>query len=51
MRIALVDHEGRLRGMYDVMNPDPEFRAFAKKKIRKDLAYLLAEQEKTTSKP
>jgi hypothetical protein len=28
------------------MNPDPEFRAFAKKKIRKDLAYLLAEQEK-----
>lgn len=46
MRIALVDHEGHLRGMYDVMNPDPEFRAFAKKRIRKDLASLLKEQEK-----
>lgn len=51
MRIALVDHEGHLRGMYDVMSPDPEFRAFAQKKIRKDLAYLLAEQEKTAPKP
>ncbi len=51
MRIALVDHEGHLRGMYDVMSPDPEFRAFAKKKIRRDLAYLLAQQEKTTPKP
>ena len=50
MRIALIDHEGHLRGMYDVMSPDPDFRSFAKKKIRKDLAYLLAEQEKAVKR-
>lgn len=46
MRIALVDHQGHLRGMYDIMNPDPEFRAMAKKKLRKDLAYLLKDLDK-----
>jgi len=45
MRIALVDHEGHLRGMYDAHYPRPGVRAFAQKKIRKDLAYLLAEQK------
>lgn len=46
MRIALVDHAGHLRGMYDIMNPDPEFRDLARKRLRKDLNYLLADQEK-----
>jgi cytochrome oxidase Cu insertion factor (SCO1/SenC/PrrC family) len=51
MRIALVDHAGHLRGMYDIMNPDPEFRDLAKKRLRKDLGYLLDDQEKETDKP
>jgi cytochrome oxidase Cu insertion factor (SCO1/SenC/PrrC family) len=51
MRIALIDHAGHLRGMYDIMNPDPEFRDLAKKRLRKDLGYLLADQEKELAKP
>lgn len=50
MRVALVDHQGHLRGMYALMNPDPEFRDADRRKLRKDLAYLLAEQEKTAPK-
>jgi cytochrome oxidase Cu insertion factor (SCO1/SenC/PrrC family) len=46
MRIALIDHLGHLRGMYDLMNPDPELRALAKNRLRKDLTYLLADQAK-----
>lgn len=46
MRIALIDHLGHLRGMYNLMNPDREFRESDKRKLRKDLAYLLADQEK-----
>lgn len=51
MRIALIDHAGHLRGMYDIMNPDPEFRGLAKKRLRKDLGYLLADREKELAKP
>ena len=45
MRIALIDGEGHLRGMYEVLNPDPEFRQIYQKKLRKDLDYLLKEAE------
>jgi protein SCO1/2 len=51
MRLALIDHLGHLRGMYDIMNPDAEFRELAKKRLRKDLALLLTDQEKATAKP
>lgn len=46
MRIALVDDQGRLRGMYDLLNKDPEFRALAKKKLHHDLTYVLGEHTK-----
>jgi protein SCO1 len=44
MRLVLIDHRSHVRGMYEVMNPDPEFRAIHKEKLKKDLAYVLAEQ-------
>ncbi len=46
MRVALIDSGGHLRGMYEVLNPDPEFRAIHQKKLRKDLTYILNEKEK-----
>lgn len=45
MRLVLIDRESHVRGMYEVMNADPEFREIHKAKLRKDLAYLLADQE------
>lgn len=46
LRVALVDHEGHVRRLCDVMNPDPEFAAFWDDLVRKDLKYLLEEQAK-----
>jgi cytochrome oxidase Cu insertion factor (SCO1/SenC/PrrC family) len=43
MRVALIDQKGHVRGMYEVMNPDPEFRQIYQKKLRKDLEYLLSQ--------
>lgn len=45
MRIVLIDHNSHVRGMYEVMSEDPQFREIAKTKLRKDLASVLAEQE------
>ena len=50
MRVALIDGEGHVRGMYNIINPDPEFQKMDREKLRKDLAYLLAEQEKPAPK-
>ena len=50
MRVALVDHEGHVRGMYNIINPDPEFQKLDREKLRKHLAYLLNEQEKASAK-
>ena len=47
MRVALVDADGHLRGMYEVLNPDPEFRKIAQTKLRKDLEYVLNEKPET----
>lgn len=47
MKVALVDHQGHLRGHYDISNADPEFQKFWAEKVRKDLRHLLAEQKKT----
>jgi cytochrome oxidase Cu insertion factor (SCO1/SenC/PrrC family) len=44
MKVALVDHQGHVRGMYDVGSPDPEFKAFWKEKIRTDIATLLKDK-------
>lgn len=49
MRIALIDAEGRLRGMYNLLIEDPEFRALEKKKLRHDLGYVLEEQAKESA--
>lgn len=46
MKVALVDHEGHVRGHYDIANFDPEYARFWAEKIRKDLRYLLGEQAK-----
>lgn len=51
MRVALIDANGYLRGMYDILNPDPDFREMARKKLRKDLQWVLDEKEKPTAKP
>jgi len=48
LRVALVDHQGHVRGLHDVMNSDPQFQEYWDKQIRKDLAYLLEEQKKDT---
>ncbi|HYF33818.1 MAG TPA: SCO family protein [Prosthecobacter sp.] len=45
LRVALVDHKGHVRGLYDIMNADPEFQKFWDAKIRKDLSYLMREQK------
>ncbi len=50
MRVALIDDEGHERGMYNIMGGDPEIQKLSREKLRKDLAYLLAEQEKHASK-
>lgn len=50
MRVALIDHEGHVRGMYNIINPDPEFQKLDREKLRRHLAYLLAEQEKAAPK-
>ena len=50
MRVALIDHEGHVRGMYNIINPDQEFQKLDREKLRKHLAYLLAEQEKAALK-
>ena len=44
MKVALVDHKGHVRGMYDVASFDPEYKAFWKDKIRKDIATLLKDK-------
>ena len=46
LRVAVVDHEGHVRGLYDIMNADPEFQTYWDKQIRTDLNYLLEEQKK-----
>jgi cytochrome oxidase Cu insertion factor (SCO1/SenC/PrrC family) len=46
MRIALIDREGHLRGMYEVMNEDPQFRQFAKDRLVKNLEWVLSHKEK-----
>ena len=43
MRIALVDHLGHVRGMYEVMHE--ELAVLHREKLRKDLKTLLEEQE------
>ena len=50
MRVALIDHEGHVRGMYNLVNPDIEFQKLDREKLHKHLAYLLEEQEKAAAK-
>lgn len=46
LRVALIDHLGHVRGLADILNPDPEFSKFWDEKLRKDLRYLVNEQSK-----
>jgi cytochrome oxidase Cu insertion factor (SCO1/SenC/PrrC family) len=50
LRVAVIDHLGHVRGLADILNPDPEFAKFWDEKLRKDLRYLLNEQKKTPYK-
>jgi len=43
MKVALVDKQGNVRGMYDIGSADPEFAKFFRDKIRKDIQTLLKE--------
>jgi protein SCO1 len=43
MRIALVDHQANVRGMYDLMSPDPSIAELNREKLKKHLALLLTE--------
>ena len=47
LRVAVIDHLGHVRGLEDILNPDPEFAKFWDEKLRKDLRYLLNEQKKS----
>lgn len=51
LRVAVIDHLGHVRGLEDILNPDPEFAKFWDEKLRKDLRYLLNEQKKTPYQP
>ena len=51
LRVAVIDHLGHVRGLEDILNPDPEFAKFWDEKLRKDLRYLLSEQKKTPYQP
>lgn len=50
MKVALVDHKGHVRGMYDVASFDPEFKTFWKEKIRKDIGTLLKDKAEDEGK-
>jgi len=51
LRVAVIDHLGHVRGLADILNPDPELAKFWDEKLRKDLRYLLSEQNKSPYKP
>jgi|JI6StandDraft_1071083.scaffolds.fasta_scaffold00936_13 protein SCO1/2 len=48
LRVAIVDHQGHLRGLYDVMNADADTQKFYDELLRNELTYFLEEQKKTT---
>ena len=47
LRVAVVDHQGHLRGLYDVMNADAETQKFYDELLHSELRYFLEEQKKT----
>jgi cytochrome oxidase Cu insertion factor (SCO1/SenC/PrrC family) len=46
LRVAIIDHQGHLRGLYDVMNGDADTQKFYDELIRNELRYFLEEQKK-----
>jgi protein SCO1 len=46
MRIALVDHQGHVRGMYNLVSPDADTRDIDLKRLRAALRYVLDEYQK-----
>jgi protein SCO1 len=50
MRVALVDHKANVRKLYNLMSADPELAKRDSDLLRKDLAYVLAEQEADAAK-
>jgi cytochrome oxidase Cu insertion factor (SCO1/SenC/PrrC family) len=46
LRVAVVDHQGHVRRLYDVMNADADIQKFADEVLRMDLRYFLEEQKK-----
>lgn len=46
LRVAIVDHAGHLRGLYDVMNADSDTQKFYDDLLRSELRYFLEEQKK-----
>lgn len=51
LRVCLVDDQGNVRRLADVMNADPEYAAYWDEQLRKDLDYILAEKAKAKTDP
>ncbi|RBP47508.1 cytochrome oxidase Cu insertion factor (SCO1/SenC/PrrC family) [Roseimicrobium gellanilyticum] len=49
MKVALVDKQGRVRGHYDISNPDPQQNEFINAKFREDMKRVLAETQSSNN--
>ena len=46
LRVALIDHQGNVRRLADLVNADPEVAAYWDKQLREDMEYVLKEKER-----
>ncbi len=51
LRVALIDHQGNVRRLADVVNADPEVAGYWDAQLRQDLDYVLEEKAKAAGKP
>lgn len=51
LRVALIDHQGNVRRLADIVNADPEVASFWDGQLRRDLDYVLKEKAKSAGNP
>ena len=51
LRVALIDHQGNVRRLADLVNADPEVAGYWDTQLRRDLDYVLKEKANATAKP
>lgn len=52
LRVAVIDHQGHLRGLYDIMNADSQTSSFYDEALRDELTYFLQQRDAgSTTKP